>query len=370
MLTGGTMAKPDSSVKFDFIRYSNCWEDGEALFRALEAKSGGRYLSIASAGDNSFNLLKAAPALVLAVDLNPAQLACCELRKAAFTRLSHPELLQFLGLREGRDRLAVYQELAGLLSPVSRQYWDHHLNLIAAGIVHAGKFERYFKYFRLLILPLIHSRREREELLAPKTPGAQREFYQNVWDSRRWRRLFKIFFSRFFLGHLGRDPEFFKYVNGDVSSRILKRTEYALSEIPAHTNPYLEYIVTGNFTQALPDYLLPGNFEAIRDNLDKLQFFAGSLREGLAAHPGIRFDGFNLSDIFEYMSFEDYQKELEALLPHAARGARLVYWNMLVERSRPESLKDRLNTLSRLAGQLFAEDRAFFYQNLIIEEVI
>jgi hypothetical protein len=92
-------------ARFDFIRYANCWEDADILLRALDVKEGGVYLSIASAGDNTLSLLSCNPSLVLAIDLSAAQLACLELRRAAFARLPYEGVLRFLGVRESTDRL-------------------------------------------------------------------------------------------------------------------------------------------------------------------------------------------------------------------------------------------------------------------------
>ena len=86
------MSQMDKSIenraKFDLIRYANCWEDAEILCEALQPAPGKRFLSIASAGDNSFSIL-AGGAEVVAADLSSAQLACVELRRSAFRRLSH-----------------------------------------------------------------------------------------------------------------------------------------------------------------------------------------------------------------------------------------------------------------------------------------
>ena len=90
---------------FPVLRYANCWEDGHVLCKAIRPAKGMRLLSIASAGDNSF-ALAAEGAEVVAVDLNPAQLACMELKGAAIRRLEHQEVLEFLGLRPHRGTIS------------------------------------------------------------------------------------------------------------------------------------------------------------------------------------------------------------------------------------------------------------------------
>jgi S-adenosylmethionine-diacylglycerol 3-amino-3-carboxypropyl transferase len=81
------------------------------------------------------------------------------------------------------------------------------------------------------------------------------------------------------------------------------------------------------------------------------------------------FAGFNLSDIFEYISPTASETLLTQLAAAGTPGARLVYWNMLAPRRRPATLAHQLHPLDALAAKLFAQDKAFFYSALVIEEV-
>ena len=85
------------------------------------------------------------------------------------------------------------------------------------------------------MIPLIHSRRAVEELLREKDEAARHEFYDRRWNNLRWKLMFRVFFGRFVMGRLGRDPEFFRYVEGAVSERILARSRYALTVLPTHS---------------------------------------------------------------------------------------------------------------------------------------
>lgn len=360
----------EKRARFDIIRYASCWEDADVLIKALNVKEGGFYLSIASAGDNSLALLSRNPALVLAIDINPVQLACVEIRKIAFNKLSYEELLNFLGVGDSDDRENLYQRLRSDLSDEARLFWDQHLNLINKGIIHVGKFENYFSLFRNRILPLIHNRKKIDQLLSIHDINERTLFYNNTWNTYRWKLLFKIFFSRTMMGKLGRDPEFFKYVETDVASRIFKRAEYALTMLPTDNNPYLEYILKGNFKNSLPFYLRRENFNTIRNNLDKLILFKGNLKEAFQKNPQTKFDGFNLSDIFEYMNYNQYEEEIRHILGYVNPGARLVYWNMLADRKQIKGLENHLRFLDQEASELFLQDKAFFYKSLIVGEAI
>ena len=352
---------------FSFIRYAQCWEDADILLEALDADEGDVCLSIASAGDNSLSLLSRGPDRVVAVDVNPAQLACLALRVAAYRVLEHDELLRLVGSRECDDREALYRRCRGALDSESRDFWDAHPQSIRAGIGGAGKFERYFAAFRTKVLPLIHPRRRVDRLLAGGALEERRRFYAESWDNRRWRLLCRLFFSRFVMGKMGRDPAFFRYVEGSVSERILRRSEHALTELDPAANPYLQWILTGGHATALPHALREENFDAIRENLSRLEWHRMSVEEFLASQPELFFDCFNLSDIFEYMSDESFHRLLATLVGRARSGARFAYWNMLVPRNRPSELAHALTPNHELAERLHRQDRAFFYSRFVVE---
>ncbi len=361
-----TMDRIEDRADFSRIRYANCWEDADILCAALEPAPGRRILSIASSGDNSLALL-AGGAEVLAVDLNPSQIACLELRCAAISSLEQEECLRFLGVHEDVERLETYAVLKKKISSGASSFWDSNLELIKNGIIHAGKFESYFRFFRTRIMPLIHSRNTVAELLKERSIADRRSFYKERWSNLRWKLLFKIFFSRFVMARLGRDPEFFKYVEGSVSKRILERTEYALTELATHDNPYLDYILSGNFTRSMPFYLRRENYPKIRENIGNISFFQGPAQEAVMSAGG-KFDGFNLSDIFEYLDDGTCAQIYGTFLGHANKGAKFAYWNMLVPRSCPEKFSREIEPLKDLSELLFRKDKAFFYSRFVLEE--
>ena len=358
-----------SRTSFTRIRYAQCWEDADVLLSALDIRPGDTCLSIGSAGDNSLSLLVGDPARVIAVDVSAPQIACLELRVAAYRALEHPELLELIGSRPSVRRQQLYLRCRKALSPDARVFWDGRPDAIEGGIGAAGKFEQYFALFRRRVLPLVHGRRRVARLLAGGSAEERRAFYEEQWDTVRWRLMFRIFFSRPVLGRAGRDPAFFQYVQGDVAGAILARTRYALTALNPAENPYVHWILTGEHGPALPHALRRENFELIRDRLDRLEWHRLPLEEFLESSPDASIDRFNLSDIFEYMSASEYERLLERLVRAGSPGGRLAYWNLLVERRRPECLAERVRPLDDLARELHARDKAFFYRALVVEEI-
>ena len=358
----------DKRASFDLVRYSNCWEDADILYSSLCLRPGLKYLSISSSGDNSLSLLASDPELVVACDLSAVQNSLVELRKAAFAEFEYEEMLGFLGFRPSSDRLNMYQKIRGSLSQASKDYFDRNNIIIINGVIYCGKFENFFRLFRIFILPLIHSKTRINELLKKRSIEEQKIFYDRSWNTYRWRLLFRVFFGRFVMGRLGRDPEFFKYVETDVAGRIFSRSEFAFTELSTFDNPYLNFIMTGSFNEALPHYARRENFLKIKNNLDRLRIFKGPVQEA-AANFKCSFDGFNLSDIFEYMDRDLFRDISDRLISTASDGSRFAYWNMLVERRISELFPERLSFQRIESEKLSLKDKAFFYKSFYIDEV-
>jgi len=286
-----------------------------------------------------------------------------------YRQLTFEEHLAFGGVAfdgTNMDRVAVFKALD--MPQHVREYWERNITLIGKGFMTQGKFERYLALFRNYVLPLVHTRRETEELIAPKSLGERRRFYGNVWNNLRWRLMFRVFFSRFVMGRLGRDKEFFKYVEGSVAGTLLERTEHAFSELDTSRNPYLHFIVNGCYSAAFPYALRKENYDVIRENLGRIEFLGMSAEQFASGFSG-KIDAFNLSDIFEYMSQESMDTLYGALLEKAAPGARFAYWNMLVPRRCSVALSKKYGVVTDEAENMkyLLKDKAFFYSRFCLD---
>lgn len=363
-----TASEIEGRARFDRIRYAQVWEDADVLTAALRVRSGDTVVSIASAGDNAIGLLTQDPERVIATDLNPTQLACVRLRAAAYRILSHAELLELMGSRASDRRIELLDRIARTLDDANQAFWSARKDDIARhGVGGVGKFEDYFRLFRTRLLPLVHSRDTVRGLLSPRDLAERHNFYDHRWNSLRWRLLLKVFFSKAVMGQLGRDPAFFDHVEGSASAQVARNTRQALVDQDPSQNPYLAWILTGTHGEALPLALRAENFDLIRDRIDRLEVRLSTI-EGLADQ-GIKADAFNLSDIFEYMSVAGYEAAYRTVLDCARPGARIAYWNMMVPRRAPEALADRITPDRALEARLRPIDKAFFYNDFVIETV-
>jgi S-adenosylmethionine-diacylglycerol 3-amino-3-carboxypropyl transferase len=358
------------SADFARIRYAQCWEDADVLLQAMDVRQDDTCLSIASAGDNALALVAAGAKRVIAVDLSPAQIACLELRVAAIRRLTHAQFLELLGQNASADRRTHYRRCRSLLSAESRRFWDRNPALIDQGIAQGGKFERYLRAFRRFVLPLVHRQQTVTTLFELETEEDRRRFYEERWNNKRWDLLCRMFFGRASLGRLGRDPSFMKYADEPVWESLQRRIPNAFVVQQPADNPYLQWILEGRFVSALPYAWRAENYAKIRANIDALEWRCDSIQRVLAEQPSGSLNGCNLSDIFEYMSQEDYELLLNEFVRTGARGCRLVYWNVVTERKSPATFRHAIRSKIALASDLHQRDKAFFYRDFVVEEVL
>lgn len=358
------MPESIEKVRHDILRYANCWEDADILLEGLKPEKDNKILSIGSAGDNCFSLLTNSPEVVVAADINTAQLHLISLKKAAIKTLKYDQFVGFLGFTSSDERIDIFNHLRAELSQAAFDYWSGNLTQIENGIINQGKFENYFRLFRQKVLPWIHSHHNIRLLLQEKPLHDQKRVFNDIWNSWRWRTLFKVFFSKTVMGRLGRDPVFLKEVEIPVSQFILTQAAMHLSSVECQSNYFLHMILTGDFGLLMPHYARQENFEQIKANIDHLKIFHGYVQE--ARDQFGQFHRFNLSNIFEYMDKKTFGLVGQQLISMGEPGARYGYWNLMV----PRRMSDQhlsLNFNEDLSEALTKQDKGFFYSRFITE---
>ena len=357
-----------SKARFDKIRYAQLWEDADVLCAALPQQPGKTLVSICSAGDNALAMLTLDPARVVVVDLSPAQIACLRLRIGAYRTLTQPEFLELMGSRPSVQRGALLDRAIADLDADTKAFWqDLRDDVIAYGAGGVGKFERYFRIFRTKLLPLVHSRKTIDEIFVSRPKAERKVFLDKRFNTWRWKLLLNFFFSRFMMGRMGRDKAFFDHVEGSVAQHVARRIKHAAVDCDPAENPYLHWIMKGTHGAAIPMPWRAEHYTTIRDRLDRLDIRQGALEAFI--DDGDKADGFNLSDIFEYMSPDVFTQVYGQILGAANPAARLVYWNMMAPRRVPPAFGDQITTLIGEEDRLKAKDKAFFYSDFAIEEV-
>lgn len=355
------------NIAFDFIRYANCWEDVEVLITAFDLNENSKVLSIASGGDNCFSLLAQNPQQVIAVDISVVQLYLVELKKTAITQFNRAEFLQFSGFTESANRVEDYRILRSELSADAKNYWDNHEAELAEGIIHVGKFERYFQLFKKDFLHTIHDQKMIDKLFEVKSADNQLNFYNESWFDVNWKQMHSTFFGEKMLGESGRDPEFMKQIEGSVPDLILEREVAHLKSTLCQSNPFLFYILNSRFDEAhLPHYVRKENYEAVKANLHKLVLEEGLAEEIAEKHSDITH--FNLSNIFEYMDVQQFKTAAKKLIAQAISDSKFAYWNFMVHRNMADIYPEQILDLKEKSQELSHHDFGYFYKSFVLNK--
>jgi S-adenosylmethionine-diacylglycerol 3-amino-3-carboxypropyl transferase len=358
---------------FQRIIYSQCWEDPAIAADGLELGPEDDLVCLTSAGCNVMALSLRRPKSITALDFSPSQNALLELKIAALRALAWGDYVAFLGARPMLDRVRVYHDrVRRELGDGARSYFDANEALIARGVIHIGRFQRYLRIFRQGLLPLMHNRATVEDIMSLASREERAAFYDAVWDNRRWRSLFTVFFGRAVMARLGRDPAFFKYVeNRNVGAEFLQRAKWALIETSPVENHFLQYAMLGRYPdmEHAPLYLRESNFATLRETTADIRIVQGDLEGHLGTLEPGSVSALYLSDLFEWVSAEHHEQMLRAIAAVSRPGARMVYWNLLVPRSRPEALADQIEVHAEQARALHQRDLAFVYGSFHVESV-
>jgi S-adenosylmethionine-diacylglycerol 3-amino-3-carboxypropyl transferase len=221
-------------------------------------------------------------------------------------------------------------------------------------------------------MPLIHRGKTVKKLLAISSLEEQERFYDQTWNNRRWQGLFRIFFGKFLLGRLGRDRDYFRYVKvKNIAEEILNWTQHGLTEIPIQNNYFIEYILTGRYSNldlAHP-YLQASNFNILKERIGRVQLVCQRLEDYLKILQRRAISKFNLSDIFEYKSVKEVKLVLQKILRVSRPDARLAFWTLFIPRTVPSALIDQITPHSTVSEKLRFAARTFFYGNFCLWKV-
>jgi S-adenosylmethionine-diacylglycerol 3-amino-3-carboxypropyl transferase len=353
-------------VQLDQLVFTLSWEDPALDRAAFRGASGLSIATVASGGCNTLTFLLDAPTRVFAFDYNPTQIFVLELKIAAFRRLDHQGLLELFGVRSSARRQSLFEAVAPLLTGEARAFWTVQPWLFADGLLGGGRYERFISKFRAL-LRAVQGRRRMAALFDERNAVERARFYDEEWNRWPWRLLFKAFFNKTILARRGLSPDYFTFDDGSRSfaESFANRTARAMRDLPVRDNPFLARYLLGGYLDEdhLPEYLQAGNFEAIKSRLDALDMCVGDVRTVLDEMPEHSLDGLCLSNVFELMSEDETASVLEKVSRVLRPGGRLTIRNLMVPRTAPPALGDRLAFEPELSRELHNADRSFVYRS-------
>ncbi len=356
---------------FSDMLYASCWEDPRIDREAFRIGPDDVVFSITSGGCNTLTFLLDDPERVIALDLNPHQNHMLELKMRAFEVLDHGELLEIMGVNRSERRGELYERIRPLLSAESRGFWDNRPEKIEEGLIYCGRYEDYMKLLRKWFGRLV-GRKVIHEFFEADGTGSRAALFREKWENLRWRVFTRVLLSRAVMSLLF-DKAFFTFVEESFSfgKHFAGRVEHALTRLPLKDNYFLSFMLLGRYfsEEHLPPYLRRENFEFIRERVGKIEIVEDDCGSYFRTLPDRSISKFNFTNIFEWMSPEDFEELLAETVRVARNGAILTYRNLLVSRERPQSMRSVIHPLRPIAERLHEEDLSFIYKRYVVERV-
>lgn len=337
------------SLSWEQLDSSQAWEDARLLRRSLQIKPEDHVVTVGSAGCNVLELLLENPKKITVIDLNPAQHALLDLRFRAIEKLDYVSYLIILGIVPSARAIPLYRSLRTFLRPATRNYFDANEQLISQGLIHQGRLEKYFSYFRTEALWKVWPELFRGQLIKAKRLTEQTDLIYRRGYLDELKTYSLQYFHRYFAPPNTNDPEL-SLVTGE---RLFVKLMHILQTQLIRENPYLYYFVMGEVppeNQRI-DSLKEPAFALLKERISRVELLSSDLDTALNALPAGGVQKLNLSHLFE--SFEPgYCDDLftrlhEKMSPHG----KLAYWTSSANRTpnssqfqqaKPQSIPDRV----------------------------
>ena len=232
------------------LLFSSVQEDSR-----IEAELAARFVAdrpavtIASGGDTALTIAVRG-VQVTAIDLNPAQIACCRLKQSAVQILSFAEAREFLLIDAGPG----WAQLRQLVDPLTREFWDRHKEVLRVGLQRTGLAFQRLHWFRRAFWTFLQSRESVRDFLRLDNPAEQQRQFAQDWNGTGWHAATNLVFHPAVLGLVFRSNT----LRSDISFAAVMRKRFLnmLTRSPARSNYYAWETFLGEFEAAVPEYLL------------------------------------------------------------------------------------------------------------------
>jgi len=351
-------------VNLDQLIFTLNWEDPRSDIRALKIKPGDTVMSITSGGCNTIEFLLQDPATIYSIDINPVQSWLMDLKLKAIQHLEYDEFKSLMGLSAQENAGKIYSQIADTLAPDSRLFWDHNLSVIKNGLTMSGKYEKFVKIAGK-VLRIVQGKKIVEGVFEHTTLREQALYFDDHFDTRRFRLVFKLLFNKWMLAKRGLDADYFHFDDGSQSfaESFYKRAKKVLSDIPVNDNYFLALYLRGTYQteNSAPNYFKKENFRILKERIGRINVVTKDAKEWLKTMPDNTIDCFTLSNICELKSERDTASLFQEVTRVGKNQGRICFRNLMIPREVPSELRNLIQKDTELSDKLFSEDRSFVY---------
>lgn len=367
------MKKNKDQVQLTKLVFSQNWEDPRCDHSALKITSGDVVMAITSGGCNVLGFLEFDPKAIHSIDINAAQSFLLELKISAIKYLTFEEFLNFSGLKECENRGELFEKFQSHLSSDALRFWKKNEKVLEKGFLMNGKYDSFVK-FASKFLKILQGKKRIDGLFKDKPLESQKEYYDNIWNTRPYRAIYKLLFNKHILASKGLSADYFHFDDGSSSfaESFYNRAKNAFRDIPIKNNYFLSLYVRGRYAnlEEVPEYMKEAPFHTIKPRLDRIHLHTIEAQNWIDNMEDNSIDCFALSNICELMSVSETERLFASVYRTARPGARLIFRNLMIPREVPESLRDTIVKNQSLSTYLQKTDRSFVYGKVAAYSII
>lgn len=348
------------------VYFSQIREDSQVERHLLQTHQLRKITCIGSGGCTAFSLLNDSAEAVFAVDVNRAQCALIELKKAAIRQLDLAAYLGFIGEASMPNRVELYQNLRPELAGFVRNFWDRRTLKVAHGINCSGVTDRFYRFVGGNLRKNVCGEGVAQKLFDCSSLEEQRAFYEEYFTNDAWKTAMRVLFSKttqtqfyppFWFAHTD-EGEFEEFFSDQFTNEVLSK--------PISNNYFLSQLMLGSYIynqpEGTPHYLSPEGFASAKRNLHKLSVVNEPMQKFLARSQDI--DAFFLSNVFDWGKQSDQQSIGQAVITAMSHGAIMLYRNMYSPAALAPPLADRFEPDQELSELLLSKERSMLYRHL------
>ncbi len=358
------MEEVKNQVPLFKLVFTHNWEDPESDQAALKIKSGETVFAITSGACNVLGFLLFDPAVIYSIDINPAQSYILDLKIAAIKALEFDEFITFSGIKKSNNRAALYNKIEPFLGTEARAFWARRHRVLKEGFFMNGKYERFIRVAGKF-MTLLQGKARVQKLFAEKSGLEQEQYYDQVWNTKRFYNLFKVIFNKRMLARRGLVADYFHFDDGSKSfaDSFYNRSKKAFRDIPIKDNYFLSLYLFGKYQSEneVPAYLKKENYETIKSRIERIKFNTAEAQVWLDTMPDESINCFALSNICELMSEKDTRRLFTSVSRTGSKSSRIIFRNLMIPREVPEDLKNIIVKDEVLSRDIQFKDRSFVY---------
>jgi S-adenosylmethionine-diacylglycerol 3-amino-3-carboxypropyl transferase len=316
--------------------YNACWEDPRLDREVMKLDSASRVAMITSAGCNALDYLLDDPGEIHTIDLNSRQNAVLQLKIVLFQLGLYDELFALFGRGVFPQFSELYRMVRDHLPEYARSFWKNKAHYFAGGAI-KGSF--YFHgasgdvawLARSLFFANRKIRRHLMDLIEAGSLAEQRAIYAKL-EPEVWNWACRALISSpLIMAMIGVPRPQTRLIEQNYPGAMLgfvkDKLRHVFTEVDIRDNYFWRVYLTGSYTETCcPNYLKRGNFDVLRDRVDRIQSHCMSVATFLTKNrrPFTHYVLLDHQDWMAYHAHDALEEEWRQILRHSRRGTKIL----------------------------------------------